>query len=204
MSRRQCYTIERYQCLPNGKVERVSAKQPIQTPARQATLSGTTTRRLQHVEISTLADDSIVHQHKQHNIDVERNYGSQTKKTALDGGQRPEGKLGYQPNPVFPPDFDFAEAANLTDQLLQQVRPRRKKRTINVGVRFLQKQLIADMSFRMNHFIDGSEKLTAILWSSCTSKHGLVQRYAGAVSKTSQQFFAVAHASTGEIFARNA
>ncbi|KAK0477519.1 hypothetical protein EDD18DRAFT_1114666 [Armillaria luteobubalina] len=87
----------------------------------------------------------------------ERNYGSQTKKTALDG-----------------------EAANLTDQLLQQVRPRRKKRTIDVGVRFLQKQLIADMSFRMNHFIDGSEKLTAILWSSCASKHGLVQRYAGA------------------------
>ncbi|KAK0476564.1 hypothetical protein EDD18DRAFT_1115246 [Armillaria luteobubalina] len=61
----------------------------------------------------------------------ERNYGSQTKKTALDGGQRPEGKLGYQPNPVFPPDFDFAEAANLTDQLLQQVRPRHKKRTID-------------------------------------------------------------------------
>ncbi|KAK0499914.1 hypothetical protein EDD18DRAFT_1102134 [Armillaria luteobubalina] len=86
----------------------------------------------------------------------ERNYGSQTKKTALDGGQRLEGKLGYQPNPVFPPDFDFAEAANLTDQLLQQVRP------------------------RMNHFINGSEKLTAILWSSCASKHGLVQRYAGA------------------------
>ncbi|KAK0474655.1 hypothetical protein EDD18DRAFT_1116440 [Armillaria luteobubalina] len=110
----------------------------------------------------------------------ERNYGSQTKKTALNGGQRPEGKLGYQPNPVFPPDFNFAEAANLTDQLLQQVRPRRKKRTIDVGVHFLQKQLIADMSFRMNHFIDGSEKLTAILWSSCALKHGLVQRYAGA------------------------
>ncbi|KAK0475993.1 hypothetical protein EDD18DRAFT_1115660 [Armillaria luteobubalina] len=131
MSRRQHCTIERYRCLPNGKVERVSAKQPIQTPARQATLSGTMTRRLQHVEISTLADDLIVHQRKQHDIDVERNYGSQTKKIALDGGQRLEGKLSYQPNPVFPPDFDFAEAANLTDQLLQQVRPRHKKRTID-------------------------------------------------------------------------
>ncbi|KAK0500977.1 hypothetical protein EDD18DRAFT_1101946 [Armillaria luteobubalina] len=76
-------------------------------------------------------DDSIVHQRKRHDVDVETCYGSQTKKTALNGDQRPEGMLGHQPNPVFPPDFDFAEAANITDELLQQFRPRHKKRTIN-------------------------------------------------------------------------
>ncbi|KAK0492877.1 hypothetical protein EDD18DRAFT_1108487 [Armillaria luteobubalina] len=128
---------------------------------------------LQHIEISASTDDSIVHQHKRHNVDVETCYGSQTKKTALNGDQRPEGMLGHQPNPVFPPDFDFAEAANITDELLQQFRPRRKKRTIN-------RQLIAYMSLRMSPFIDGSEKLTAILQSSCTWKHRPGLRYAGA------------------------
>ncbi|KAK0497621.1 hypothetical protein EDD18DRAFT_1351389 [Armillaria luteobubalina] len=131
MSQRQCCIIERYRCLPNGKVERVSAKQLTQTPTEQTTLTGTTTRRLQHIEISASTDDSIVHQRKRHDVDVETCYRSQTKKTALNGDQRPEGMLGHQPNPVFPPDFDFAEAANITDELLQQFRPRRKKRTIN-------------------------------------------------------------------------
>ncbi|KAK0494278.1 hypothetical protein EDD18DRAFT_1107307 [Armillaria luteobubalina] len=84
----------------------------------------------------------------------ERNYGSQTKKTALNGGQRPEGKLGYQPNPRWP---------ILQTSCYSKLGPGAKKGPST-----------------MNHFIDGSEKLTAILWSSCTSKHGLVQRYAGA------------------------
>ncbi len=38
-----------------------------------------------------------------------------------------------RPTPLFPPGFDFVEALNLTDELLQQVQLTQKRRTIEVS-----------------------------------------------------------------------
>ncbi len=148
-SRKKRSVIERYRCLAGGGVECLYATKD----------DGPTTRirRLTHIEISSSSSGKT---------------SGQAKRQKLTVPYKPSVMQSSSPNPD--PDVPaissptaISEFQTLTDHLLAQVRPTRKKRTIDVSCTFeslLYLSLTNTVAFtdRTNPFTVGPRKLTAI------------------------------------------
>ncbi len=105
---------------------------------------------------------------------------------------------------VSVPDFNFTEALNMTDELLYQIRMKRKKRTIKVCVIYLDVGItwLNDWT-RMSRCIDGSKKWMDTLEKFCIWKVVLVPMSAKVVIERNLQHFAVTPVLMGGVYAAN-